>query len=247
MTRFLHSQRTEGYAGAAINHAAARGHLATLQYLCEYRCPQCERAIAPDVDSQDLSVLVKLRHCVWNYYDVMTALAFAIKNGHWEVAVYTVGRICHVHPDTVVLVAVDSGNNMMAAGTTAMVDYDSGLWAFLAVVGGPGSMEQIAQRSSTLSYSPAVMDFAACWGSLRSVRWLHENRTEGCTTEAMDWAAINGHGDVVAYLHENRPEGCTSRALDTQHESIRQFLLQHRPDDCRRPAQQPYRSPWLPT
>lgn len=247
VVRFLHSQRTEGYAGAAINYAAALGHLAIVQYLCEYQCPQCERAITPEVDGEGLQTLLTLRHCVWNYYDVMTALAFAIKNGHWEVAAYAVARICHMRPGKTAPVAVNGGNNMMAAGTTAMVEYDTGLWALLAAVGAPESMEQVARRSCAMSYSPAVLDFAAYWGSLDSVRWLHEHRTEGCTTEAMDWAAINGHGDIVAYLHENRPEGCTSHALDTRHEHIRQFLLQHRPDDCRRTAQQPYRLAWLPS
>ncbi|WBR14811.1 Ankyrin repeat protein [Pandoravirus kuranda] len=246
VVRFLHSQRTEGYAGAAINHAAARGHLATFQYLCEYRCPPCERAIGPDVDSQDLSALATLRHCVWNYFGVMTALGFAVKNGHWEVARYAATRVCHMHPEGKLPVAVNGGKNTMAAGTVAMVDYDSGLWALLAVAGTPTGLEQASRKSSAPSYSSAVFDFAAYCGRLGSVRWLHEHRTEGCTTEATDWAAINGHRDVVVYLHENRPEGCTIRALDTHDETIRQFLLHHRPDDCRRPAQRPYRLPWLP-
>nr|UDO47321.1 ankyrin repeat [Pandoravirus massiliensis] len=244
---FLHSQRTEGCAGIAIKYAAARGHLGIFQYLCECRCPRCEYAITPDVRSQGLPVLMRPRHCVWNYCDVMAALGSAIKNSHWEVATYAVAWIKHMHPGADVTVAVESGNIMMAAGTSAIIDYDTGLWAFLAATGGAGSMKQAARHASVLSYSPAIMDFAAYLGRLDSVRWLHEHRAESCTTEAMDWAAINGHEIVVAYLHENRPEGCTSRALDTRHESIRQFLLLHRPDDCCRPAQQPHRSPWLRT
>lgn len=30
------------------------------------------------------------------------------------------------------------------------------------------------------------MDYAACHGQLKIVKWLHENRNEGCTTNAMD-------------------------------------------------------------
>ena len=47
------------------------------------------------------------------------------------------------------------------------------------------------------------------YGHLEVVKWLHENRTEGCSKCAMDWAAKNGHLDVVKFLHENRTEGCS--------------------------------------
>lgn len=37
------------------------------------------------------------------------------------------------------------------------------------------------------------MDGAAANGHLEVVRWLHNNRLEGCTTKAMEGAALNGH------------------------------------------------------
>jgi Ankyrin repeats (3 copies) len=58
------------------------------------------------------------------------------------------------------------------------------------------------------------MDFAAMNGHLEIVKFLHLNRTEGCTTYAMNWATQSGHLDVVQWLHCNRTEGCTSRAMD---------------------------------
>ena len=54
------------------------------------------------------------------------------------------------------------------------------------------------------------MDWAAKYGHLEIVKWLHVNRTEGCTKNAMDLAAENGHLEVVKWLHENRTEGCTN-------------------------------------
>ena len=57
-------------------------------------------------------------------------------------------------------------------------------------------------------------DWAAKKGHLEIVKWLHENRTEGCTTAAMNCAARNGHLEVVKWLHENRTEGCTEWAMD---------------------------------
>ena len=46
-------------------------------------------------------------------------------------------------------------------------------------------------------YWDIAMDWAAENGHMHVVQWLHENRKEGCTTDAMDYAARNGHLDVV--------------------------------------------------
>ena len=58
-----------------------------------------------------------------------------------------------------------------------------------------------------------AMDYAAKKGRLDVVKWLHDNRKEGCTTRAMNKAAKNGHVEIVKYLHENRTEGCTTDAM----------------------------------
>ena len=64
-------------------------------------------------------------------------------------------------------------------------------------------------------------------GYLDVVKFLHENRTEGCTTDAMDSASENGHLDIVKFLHENRTEGCTTDAMVTGHLNIVQWLREH--------------------
>ena len=55
---------------------------------------------------------------------------------------------------------------------------------------------------------------AAMNGHLDSIKWLHENRDEGCTRDIMDRAAERGHLDIVTWLHENRKEECTTCAMD---------------------------------
>jgi len=46
------------------------------------------------------------------------------------------------------------------------------------------------------------MDDAASGGHLAVMRWLHENRSEGCSSHgAMDDAASGGHLAVVEWLH----------------------------------------------
>ena len=57
------------------------------------------------------------------------------------------------------------------------------------------------------------MGWAASNGHLEIVRWLSENRTEGCTRYAMSRAAENGHLEIVKWLHENRTEGCSEDAM----------------------------------
>lgn len=44
------------------------------------------------------------------------------------------------------------------------------------------------------------------------VKWLHENRTEGCTIAAMKGAAENNHLKTLEWLRFNRSEGWTIRA-----------------------------------
>ena len=66
------------------------------------------------------------------------------------------------------------------------------------------------------------MVWAASNGYLDVVKWLHENRTEGCTTHAMDLAADNGQLDVIKWLHENCTEGCTTN----------EWLHQNRTEGC---------------
>ncbi|OQR86222.1 hypothetical protein THRCLA_10563 [Thraustotheca clavata] len=81
------------------------------------------------------------------------------------------------------------------------------------------------------------MDKAAEFGYFDIVKYLHENRTEGCTTYAMDSAAKNGHLEIVKYLHENRTEGCTANVLWTFPSfEITKVLLKNRTECCTKKA-----------
>lgn len=52
--------------------------------------------------------------------------------------------------------------------------------------------------------SANAMDWAAINGILEVLRWLKENRKEGCTGYALTAAAMNGHLDIVKILLENQ-------------------------------------------
>jgi hypothetical protein len=61
---------------------------------------------------------------------------------------------------------------------------------------------------------------------------------EGCTPDAMDKAATNGHLDVVKFLHENRKEGCFNTTLlhtiQNGHNALAAWLYENCAD-CRTP------------
>ena len=68
--------------------------------------------------------------------------------------------------------------------------------------------EWLWNNNKFLCRDKKVFDWAARNGHLNVVKYLIENRNEGCTTDAMDSAAGNGHLNVVKWLYENRNEGC---------------------------------------
>lgn len=64
---------------------------------------------------------------------------------------------------------------------------------------------------------PATMlDVAAGMGNMALVRYLEEHGTPGCVNLAMGYAAEFGHLDIVKFLHENRSEASNSAVCDHQ-------------------------------
>ena len=78
-----------------------------------------------------------------------------------------------------------------AAHGTKINKYDGSIYLFVDAL----------RRSACLPYSQGhrcttnAMDWAAAFGQTDIVRWLSENRTEGCTKDAMgegQWVRVNG-------------------------------------------------------
>lgn len=82
--------------------------------------------------------------------------------------------------------------------------------------------------------SSIVMDLAAS-GKLEIVEWLHNNRSENCSTDAMDNAATSGNLEIVEWLHYNRTEGCSSKAIEDAasngHFKVVEFLHKNRSEE----------------
>ncbi|KAF4029076.1 putative ankyrin repeat region domain-containing protein [Phytophthora infestans] len=55
------------------------------------------------------------------------------------------------------------------------------------------------QMATSILNRRAAMDGAPLSGCLELVQWLHQYRTEGCTSKAMDNAAMNGRGEMASF------------------------------------------------
>ncbi|KAL2913131.1 hypothetical protein HK105_207369 [Polyrhizophydium stewartii] len=99
-----------------------------------------------------------------------------------------------------------------------------------------GMLKWLAKRMPNGTWTAEVMDWAAGNNALDCVKWLHANRTEGCTTDAMDWAAQKNCIGMLEWLHACRVEGCTTDAMDLAAERghlwIVGFLHNNRTEGC---------------
>ena len=106
-----------------------------------------------------------------------------------------------------------------------------GLWTLSVVSRSFRKAVRIVRRSGgrkTTEYKgKRAWDESCEWGSLVSVKFLHANRKNGCTTDAMNFAARHGHLEVVKFLHENR--GMGRQVSDTRRlDRCCRELLQHK-------------------
>ena len=80
------------------------------------------------------------------------------------------------------------------------------------------------------------MDCAAINGHLEVIKWLDNNRAEGCTGMAWRQACSGGHLEVIKWLHENQKEGCPKAVADYAlmggHFEIVKFLQENRKEGC---------------
>ena len=140
----------------------------------------------------------------------------AAKNGHLEVIKWFHENYDNLRNNENITCEVKDGEICIPLMLWMMVTYDFG----------------------GIVWSASNMDVAAENGQLEVVKWLHENRTEGCTEKAMGWAAYNGHLEVVKWLYENdaesRKKSCTTNSIicayNGDHFDIANWLQENRPE-----------------
>ena len=102
-------------------------------------------------------------------------------------------------------------------------------------------------QDSTIKIQPKSVSYAAIYGHLHVIKWLHINKPDiKFNSSVMDYAAMNGQLHVVEWLHFNRPEfgpngmGCTEFAMNVAaiygHLHVVKWLHEHRKEGCNESA-----------
>ncbi|KAJ1547211.1 hypothetical protein HK405_006452 [Cladochytrium tenue] len=156
-------------------------------------------------------------HRVWDYY----LFAWALGAGNWWLA-----RFITTHHRERVVAQSDPSV------------YTEGLLDKIAVAGNLPALRYFLGLGLRGLTSFAIT-YAAEYGYLDMVQWLHQNRSEAAASmTAIDEAAGNGHLDIVRYLHENGGStfDCSTSAMDRAasrgHLDIVRFLHENRNEGC---------------
>ena len=76
-----------------------------------------------------------------------------------------------------------------------------------------GELALLKRLPTCITGTTIAMDWASLMGHLDIIKWLHVNRTVGCTRFALHNAARRGHIEVVKFLRLNRAEGYVHDAI----------------------------------
>ena len=82
-------------------------------------------------------------------------------------------------------------------------------------------------ESGKAVYDSEIFNYAAQYGYIDMVKWLHINSPVPFTVNAIDRAVEGGHLDVVKFLCENRNEGFTKHAFITAVKHKRQDIISY--------------------
>lgn len=184
-----------------LEEAARRGHKEVLQFLQEYYV--AHRGESDEEESKC--------HSIPGFS--FAPLNAALQAGQKELALWMAGKSCFDSMDGIVELLKN-----VAQHTDLEFLLLLKLWPKLKYLSCGRKQPPFPPRfdyaaeGDDIDLANWILD--AGGGHLAVVKWLHDNRSEGCTTDAMDEAARNGHLDVVRWLHENRSEGCTTWAMD---------------------------------
>ncbi|CAM9344070.1 unnamed protein product [Choristocarpus tenellus] len=231
VVRWLDKHRKEGCSSAAFAMAAGNGHLHVIEWLHKrsklvctpegldcaaegahlhvlrwmqehYRKVQCStNAYGLAACKGHLGVLKWLRETMPSLACPPWAGESAAEEGHLEVVIWLdMTRLC----------------------TSSLVSIDGPARKGLMDV-----IEWLHQNGAKASES--AVDWAAAGGFVNVVKFLLDNREEGCSDKALKSAAANGHLECVKLLHERCPDkGCTltARAMaeENGHLDIISFL-----------------------
>ncbi|EGG18636.1 hypothetical protein DFA_04131 [Cavenderia fasciculata] len=219
IVQFLHKNGFRGTA-AAIDNACLRGDLDIVKFLFENRTEGCtQQAIINACRIGNFEMIKFILSNIWKEKCPSTAVDAVIgTNCSLEVLMY-LDQVCTI---------VGLGDASSYHGRLDIIQYyyqhypQDILWTqvddlvgFAAMDGHLDILQFICEKFPESIFKPNTMDIAVGKGKLEIVKFLHFNRSEGCTTMAMDNAALNNDLETVEFLHKHRTEGSTCLALST--------------------------------
>ncbi|EGG18626.1 hypothetical protein DFA_04121 [Cavenderia fasciculata] len=229
IVQWLHHNRSEGCSEMAMNNASMNGYFDIVQWLHKYRREGCTS------HAMDRTKTLKIFQFLGKHGKMCTpkqwtmhflcnnrtegctqqAVINACNSGNFELVKYILANLNVECPST----AVDSAiQKNFSLDMISYLDKPCTLKGLeCAIKNARLDVIQYFHKKyskSNVLWNRDVLNMASEYGHLDIVKFLHENRTEGCTTKAMDEAACNGHIEIVKFLHFNRTEGCTTDAMD---------------------------------
>ncbi|EFA84506.1 hypothetical protein PPL_02541 [Heterostelium album PN500] len=190
IVRFLHENRTEGCSTSAMNGAITNGHLSVVEFLHYNRTEGCSKNIIEEA-SKFSNNLAVIQFLLVQRKESFTgvALSNAAEKGNLDI---------------LKLLTSQFDRTTVATGQLPIVRFN------MATIAARGYLETLKflaeQQLGVDCYTVECMNQACQFGRLEVVKYLHENRSEGCTAKALNSAILNGHLGVVRFLMEKRSE-----------------------------------------
>ncbi|EGG18382.1 hypothetical protein DFA_03876 [Cavenderia fasciculata] len=162
------------------------------------------------------------------------------KTGRRDILEFIINRYPNINLSNVIDEAAKHGGDLavwLMKTFKQLIDYPPRLALLNAANHGNLSViEYFHQLNNHCQFTTNHMDYASRNGHLEIVKFLHFNRSEGCTQSAIDNASEGGFLDIVMFLHHNRTEGCSKSAFNNAsrngHFEIVKFLHFNRTEGC---------------
>ncbi|EFA83676.1 hypothetical protein PPL_02742 [Heterostelium album PN500] len=196
MMRWLHENRSEGCTTKAFDECAKRGYIDALKWLYVNRTERCSRNIVNEVAS----------------------------NGHIEVLLW-----------------LDSEEPMMATTTTTThvveqpqsdqyFQFDNNILDTVVKAGHLDVVKFMHERNNgknnRFHFSEETMDCAAEKEDFNMMRWLQENRTEGCTYMSLLQCIYHLRLDMVEWVYEKYPKSLNIDGISEQLDRHLEYLFE---------------------
>ncbi|RHY16336.1 hypothetical protein DYB36_006238 [Aphanomyces astaci] len=236
---WLHFNRSEGCTTLAMDKAALNGHVEILNFLLEHRKERFTNVLSTLtalVKAGDVATFEWMAENVCDDLQYFAVMDTAVVESQVGILTYIYdkkhgfcSRAVRKKGNAATQAFLDASLHGQYWDATYPIDFAAS-HGFLLFV------EYLHNTQLPQLASEMALNAAATNGHLDVVTFLHDSRSDGCTTDAMDGAATNGHLNIVTFLHHHRAEGCTVKAMDMAadygHLEIVKFLHAERTEGC---------------